>query len=86
MPGYCRPLPNCALHSMTLQVYISVAAAAAATRQVYLAHRLRGLGEGGFAEAAAAAGWVVQVAPSHLLHEEYQGGQYEVLLLCKGAA
>jgi hypothetical protein len=71
---------------MTLQVYISVAAAAAATRQVYLAHRLRGLGEGGFAEAAAAAGWVVQVAPSHLLHEEYQGGQYEVLLLCKGAA
>ena len=61
----------------------SLAALAAPHTQVRLAFRDRRLGEGGFAGAAAGAGWAVVEAPPHLLHEEFQGGDYRALALAR---
>ncbi len=49
--------------------------------QVFLCYRRRGLGEEAFEAEAAAAGWVVQAVPCHLLHPEFQGGDYRLVLL-----
>jgi hypothetical protein len=55
---------------------------AAPHTQVLISFRQRELGEAGFAGLAAAAGWAVQEVPLELLHPEFQGGEYRVLVLC----
>jgi hypothetical protein len=50
---------------------------------VYISYRRRGMGEEGFAAAAAGAGWAVQEVPLELLHAEFQGGEYRVMALCQ---
>ncbi|KAF6250360.1 hypothetical protein COO60DRAFT_1647296 [Scenedesmus sp. NREL 46B-D3] len=51
--------------------------------QVFLCYRCRGLGEQAFQAAATGAGWAVEAVPCHLLHPEYQGGDYHLLRLVK---
>eukprot|EP00879_Flechtneria_rotunda_P014883 GHRR01015550.1.p1 GENE.GHRR01015550.1~~GHRR01015550.1.p1 ORF type:complete len:315 (+),score=145.93 GHRR01015550.1:1319-2263(+) len=65
------------------QLLSSLQQLAAPHTQVFLCYRQRGLGECQFEEAAAAAGWLVQEVPSHMVHHEYQGGEYRLICLSK---
>jgi hypothetical protein len=56
-------------------------AAASRHLQVFLSWRRRGLGEDGFLQEAAAAGWVVEEVPTGMLHPEFQSGDYRLARL-----
>jgi len=48
-----------------------------------MCYRMRGLGEERFEVAAVEAGWVLRIMPSHLMHAEYQGGEYRLLCMTR---
>mmetsp|Transcript_24712 Transcript_24712/g.53917 ORF Transcript_24712/g.53917 Transcript_24712/m.53917 type:complete len:326 (-) Transcript_24712:855-1832(-) len=50
---------------------------------VYIAWKKRHVEEEGFVPLAEARGFAVQVVPEHMLSDEYQGGMYVVLRLCR---
>lgn len=61
----------------------TLGAVAAPHACVWLAQRVRGLGEGSFPAAAAEAGWAVEVVPPYMLHEEFRDGTYQVLRMAR---